>query len=45
MIYFFIEIKADELFSGIVEDTKKALIAYEFVRDKIPHSFDISANY
>lgn len=38
-----IRIKADELFCGIIDDTKKARIAYEFVRDKIPHSFDIGA--
>ena len=38
-----IRMKADELFNGISDDTEKARIAYEFVRDKIPHSFDIDA--
>lgn len=35
--------KADELFCGINNDVEKAKIAYEYVRDEIPHSFDINA--
>jgi len=35
--------KADELFCGIHSDIDKARIAYEYVRDEIPHSFDIDA--
>lgn len=35
--------KAEELFCNINSDIEKARIAYEFVRDRIPHSFDISA--
>jgi len=38
-----IQTKTAELFNGISNDTQKARIAYEFVRDKIPHSFDINA--
>ena len=38
-----IRTKADELFRGVADNTEKARIAYEFVRDKIPHSFDIDA--
>ena len=38
-----IQAKAAELFNGVSEDVQKAQIAYEFVRDKIPHSFDIGA--
>ena len=38
-----IQAKATELFDGITDHIQKAQIAYEFVRDKIPHSFDISA--
>lgn len=38
-----ISAKAEELFSGLSSDVEKAKIAYEFVRDKIPHSFDIGA--
>ena len=38
-----IQAKAAELFVGVTDDTQKARIAYEFVRDKIPHSFDIGA--
>jgi transglutaminase-like putative cysteine protease len=38
-----IQAKASELFDGIMDDTQKARAAYEFVRDKIPHSFDIGA--
>lgn len=33
--------KADELFCGISSDTEKAKNAYEYVRDEVPHSFDI----
>ena len=36
-----IQAKAAELFDSVTDDTQKARIAYEFVRDKIPHSFDI----
>ena len=35
--------KEDELFRGINNDVQKAKIAYEYVRDEIPHSFDINA--
>lgn len=39
--------KAKELFEGIPNDSsrtaEKARIAYEYVRDRIPHSFDINA--
>ena len=38
-----IQLKAAELFDGITGDILKAQIAYEFVRDKIPHSFDTGA--
>ena len=38
-----IQDKAVELFNGITDDIQKARIAYEFVRDEIPHSFDINA--
>jgi transglutaminase-like putative cysteine protease len=38
-----IQVKAAELFDGISDETQKARIAYEFVRDEIPHSFDIDA--
>ena len=38
-----IQAKVTELFDGITGDIQKAQIAYEFVRDKIPHSFDIGA--
>ena len=31
------------MFDGITDNTEKPRIAYEFVRDKIPHSFDINA--
>ncbi|WP_421908821.1 hypothetical protein [Methanolacinia petrolearia] len=30
--------KAEELFSGVNSPVEKAEIAYEFVRDEIPHS-------
>jgi len=36
--------KSAELFQGIYDDTYKANIAYEFVRDEIPHSFDIHSD-
>ncbi len=35
--------KANELFNMVDSDTNKARIAFEFVRDEIPHSFDIDA--
>ena len=35
--------KSAELFDGVKENTQKIRTAYEFVRDKIPHSFDIGA--
>ena len=38
-----IQEKANELFHGINNDVEKAKIAYEYVRDEIPHSFDINA--
>lgn len=38
-----IVLKSKELFKGIDNDTEKARIAYEYVRDEIPHSFDIEA--
>jgi len=38
-----IQEKANELFNGINNDVEKAKIAYEYVRDEIPHSFDINA--
>ena len=34
---------AEQLFRFICTDIKKAKTAYEFVRDEIPHSFDIKA--
>ncbi|WP_245611536.1 transglutaminase-like domain-containing protein [Methanolacinia paynteri] len=37
-----IRLKAEELFSGANSPVEKAKIAYEFVRDEIPHSFDIN---
>lgn len=39
-----IKTKADELFSQAKTDLEKAQIAYEYVRDEVPHSFDIGAN-
>jgi len=39
-----IHTKAAELFSGICDDTQKARTAYEFVRDEIPHTFDIRSD-
>lgn len=35
--------KAYELFHNVNTDTEKVKIVFEFVRDKIPHSFDIRA--
>lgn len=39
-----IRAKAGELFSGAETSLEKAKIAYEFVRDDIPHSFDIRSD-
>jgi len=36
--------KARALFGNIFDDIQKTRVAYEFVRDNIPHSFDINAN-
>ena len=33
--------KAKQLFNQINTDVEKAKIAFEYVRDEIPHSFDI----
>lgn len=38
-----IQNKVLELFTENMSNTEKARIAYEFVRDKIPHSFDCNA--
>ena len=38
-----IQNKAMELFNDNMSNTEKARIAYEFVRDEIPHSFDCNA--
>jgi transglutaminase-like putative cysteine protease len=38
-----IQEKVKGLFEGVTSDLDKARIAYEFVRDEIPHSFDIGA--
>lgn len=38
-----IQNKANVLFSGNMSDIQKVRIAYEFVRDEIPHSFDCNA--
>ena len=35
--------KTEQLFNNINSDIDKTKIAYEFVRDSIPHSFDINA--
>jgi transglutaminase-like putative cysteine protease len=35
--------RAEQLFNHSQTDVEKARIAYEFVRDEIPHSFDIGA--
>ena len=39
-----IQAKAAELFSDLSDDAQKAKTAYEFVRDEIPHSFDIKSD-
>ena len=39
-----IQAKAAELFGGLHDDIRKAETAYEFVRDEIPHSFDIKSD-
>lgn len=36
--------KSQDLFEGINSNIEKAKVAYEFVRDEIPHSFDININ-
>lgn len=38
-----IQIKSDELFRNINSNIEKAKIAFEYVRDEIPHSFDVQA--
>ena len=38
-----IQVKASGLFSDGMSDIEKARIAFEFVRDEIPHSFDCDA--
>ncbi|MBQ1991505.1 MAG: transglutaminase, partial [Clostridia bacterium] len=38
-----IQNKAMELFNDNMSNVEKARIAYEFVRDEIPHSFDCNA--
>lgn len=38
-----IQERTDQLFRGIDKDIEKAKIAFEYVRDEIPHSFDINA--
>lgn len=38
-----IELCASRLFERDMSDIEKARVAYEFVRDKIPHSFDCNA--
>jgi len=40
-----IKAKAGELFGGLHEDTQKAKVSYEFVRDEIPHSFDVKSGF
>lgn len=35
--------KSAELLDGLSTDTEKARVAYEFVRDNIPHTFDVQA--
>ena len=39
-----IQLKAAELFDGLTDDVQKSKSAYEFVRDEIPHSFDIRSD-
>lgn len=36
--------KAHELFEGVTDETQKIRIAFEFVRDQIPHSWDIKSH-
>lgn len=36
--------KTAELFKDLTDDIQKAKIAYEFVRDEIPHTFDIHSD-
>ncbi len=36
--------KAAELFNSDMSDIEKARVAYEYVRDEIPHSFDCNAS-
>ena len=38
-----IQEKAAELFNGATDNIQKARIAYTFVRDEIPHTFDVCA--
>jgi len=40
-----IQKKAAEIFSGQSDDIQKAKTAYEFVRDEIPHSFDVKSGF
>lgn len=39
-----IQEKIKELFNDVRDDIQKAKIAYEFVRDEIPHTFDIRSD-
>jgi len=39
-----IQDKARKLFHGIDSDVEKAKIAYEYVRDEVPHTFDIQSD-
>jgi transglutaminase-like putative cysteine protease len=39
-----IQAKAAELFYDLSDDAQKAKTAYEFVRDEIPHSFDVKSD-
>ena len=39
-----IQDKIKELFCDIDDNTRKAKIAYEYVRDEIPHTFDIQSD-
>ena len=36
--------KAAELFGGLTDEAEKARVVYEFVRDKVPHTFDIQSD-
>ena len=38
-----IQNKAHQLFTAVLNDVDKTRVAYEFVRDEIPHSFDCNA--